>query len=77
LGYEPSWAYPFHPSGNKDKLRIAHLKTIKTPTLIVQGERDALGNKQEVTGYNLSSNIKFHWLPDGDHKKTIGMTLFR
>jgi predicted alpha/beta-hydrolase family hydrolase len=59
--------YPFHPSGKPDKLRIEHLKAIKTPTLIVQGERDALGNKEEVSGYRLSKNIQFHWLPDGDH----------
>jgi len=59
--------YPFHPSGKSDKLRIEHLNAIKTPTLIVQGERDALGNKEEVASYNLSNNIQFHWLPDGDH----------
>ena len=59
--------YPFHPSGKPDKLRIEHLKAIKTPTLIVQGERDALGDKEEVASYNLSNTIQFHWLPDGDH----------
>jgi hypothetical protein len=59
--------YPFHPSGKPDKLRIEHLQAIKTPTLIVQGERDPLGNKNEVVGYKLSKNIQFHWLPDGDH----------
>jgi len=59
--------YPFHPSGKPNKLRIEHLKTIETPTLIVQGERDALGNKDEVAGYKLSKTIQFHWLPDGDH----------
>jgi len=59
--------YPFHPPGKPDKLRTEHLKTIRTPTLIVQGERDALGNKQDVAGYNLSNNVQFHWLPDGDH----------
>ena len=59
--------YPFHPSGKPDKLRIEHLKAIKTPTLIVQGERDALGNKDEVARYKLSKNIQIYWLPDGDH----------
>ena len=44
-----------------------HLKAIKTPTLIVQGERDALGNKEDVAGYTLSKKIQFHWLSDGDH----------
>ena len=52
---------------------------IETPTLIVQGERDALGNKYEVSGYELSENIQIHWLPDGDHsfkpRKASGRTL--
>jgi predicted alpha/beta-hydrolase family hydrolase len=71
--------YPFHPSGKPDKLRTGHLYTIKTPTLIVQGQRDPLGNKAEVTGYELSKKIKIHWLPDGDHsfkpRKVSGRTL--
>ncbi len=61
------FGYPFHPSGKPDKLRVEHLEAIETPTLIVQGDRDALGNKADVAGYNLSSNIQLHWLPDGDH----------
>ena len=71
--------YPFHPSGQPDKLRTEHLGTIRTPTLILQGERDALGNKAEVAGYELSKKIKIHWLPDGDHsfkpRKASGRTL--
>ncbi|MCA9071437.1 MAG: dienelactone hydrolase family protein [Planctomycetaceae bacterium] len=59
--------YPFHPTGNPDKLRIEHLKSISTPTLILQGERDPFGNDDEVMGYDLSSQVQIHWLPDGDH----------
>lgn len=32
--------YPFHPVGEPEQLRVAHLESIKTPTLIVQGERE-------------------------------------
>jgi len=32
--------YPFHPQGNSEKLRVAHLTALRTPTLIVQGTRD-------------------------------------
>jgi uncharacterized protein len=71
--------YPFHPSGKPDRLRVEHLKAIETPTLIVQGERDALGNKDEVSGYELSETIQVHWLPDGDHsfkpRKASGKTV--
>jgi predicted alpha/beta-hydrolase family hydrolase len=47
--------------------RHEHLQAIKTLTLIVQGERDPFGNRQEVGRYNLSSAIRFQWMEDGDH----------
>jgi len=59
--------YPFHPVGKPDRLRVEHLYDISVPTLIVQGERDALGNREEVAGYDLPSAFQFDWLPDGDH----------
>lgn len=59
--------YPFHPTGKPDQLRISHLQNIQTPTLIVQGERDPFGNKQEVKQFKLSKSVAMHWLPDGDH----------
>jgi predicted alpha/beta-hydrolase family hydrolase len=59
--------YPFHPPGQPDKLRIAHLEGLKTPALIVQGERDAFGTKDEVSRYSLSKKIRILFLPDGDH----------
>ncbi|WP_352311532.1 alpha/beta family hydrolase, partial [Psychrobacter sp. W2-37-MNA-CIBAN-0211] len=39
----------------------------KTPTLIVQGERDALGNRAAVQSYELSQSIEVMWLVAGDH----------
>ncbi len=59
--------YPFHPPGKPERLRTAHLAALRTPTLIVQGERDAFGSKTEVNGYDLSESIRIHWLADGDH----------
>jgi predicted alpha/beta-hydrolase family hydrolase len=35
--------------------------------LIVQGERDALGNHEEVGQYQLGAGVEVKWLPDGDH----------
>ena len=71
--------YPFHPAGKPGKLRVDHLKAIQTPTLIVQGERDALGNQEEVGDYALSEAIQLHWLADGDHsfmpRKASGRTV--
>ena len=59
--------YPFHPAGRPAQLRTSHLRTLRVPTLILQGERDRLGNKQEVASYPLSDRIQLQWLPDGDH----------
>src|ERR1700676_2441706 len=55
--------YPFHPVGKPDKLRVEHLGTIKTPTLIVQGERDSFGTRAEVAQYKLSPSIRVCWMP--------------
>lgn len=59
--------YPFHAAGKPEKPRIAHLATLKTRTLIVQGERDALGNRERVESYALSSQIQLSWLEAADH----------
>jgi len=71
--------YPFHPPGKPERLRTAHLETLKTPTLIVQGTRDRLGTEGEVATYALSPSIELAWMGDGDHsfkpRKKSGRTL--
>ncbi|MCH4870339.1 alpha/beta family hydrolase [Pseudomonas sp. TMW22089] len=59
--------YPFYASGKPEKPRVAHLAGLQTATLIVQGERDALGNRQAVEAYTLAPGIELHWLVAGDH----------
>lgn len=59
--------YPFYAVGKPEKPRVEHLAGLKTPTLIVQGERDALGNREAVAGYALSPAIEVSWLVTGDH----------
>ena len=70
--------YPFHPPGKPERLRTAHLETLRTPALFCQGERDPFGNAGEVAGYTLSPAIALHWLADGDHgfkpRKASGRT---
>ena len=70
--------YPFHPPGQPDKLRTRHLENLRTPTLIVQGERDPFGTREDVARYTLSAAIRLEWLPDGDHsfkpRKASGAT---
>lgn len=70
--------YPFYAAGKPEKPRVAHLAELKTPTLIVQGERDALGDRPTVEGYALSPAIQLHWLAAADHDlkplKASGLT---
>ena len=70
--------YPFHPAGKPAALRVAHLKELKTLTLILQGTRDTLGTRVEIDGYILSHAIRVAYLEDGDHsfkpRKSSGRT---
>jgi predicted alpha/beta-hydrolase family hydrolase len=59
--------YPFHPVGKPDRLRVEHLQTIKSQTLIVQGERDPFGSREEVAEYKLSPAVRIAWVEGGDH----------
>ncbi|WP_085631381.1 alpha/beta family hydrolase [Pseudomonas sp. R16(2017)] len=59
--------YPFYAAGKPEKPRVEHLAALKARTLIVQGERDALGNRETVEGYALSPSVEVCWLAAGDH----------
>ena len=70
--------FPFHAPGKPASERIGHLATLATPTLILQGARDTLGNAEEVAGYDLAPAVRVHWLADGDHgfkpRRASGLT---
>lgn len=70
--------YPFHPAGKPDKLRVDHFASLALPMLIVQGTRDALGNREEVQALSLPRKARVLWLEDGDHdlkpRKKSGFT---
>jgi len=59
--------YPFHPAKKPDKLRLEPLVNANKPVLIVQGDRDTLGNKAEIIGYQLAEHCQCIFLEDGDH----------
>ena len=73
-----AFGYPFHPPGKPEKTRTDHLQTVTKPLLIVQGERDTFGTKDEVTTYGLCPTIELAFLVDGDHsfkpRKASGFT---
>ena len=59
--------YPFYAVGKPEKPRVEHLAALKTRTLIVQGERDALGSRAAVEAYTLAPSIEVFWLEAADH----------
>lgn len=61
------FGYPFHPPGKPEKTRTAHLAELRTPTLILQGTRDAFGTPDDVSLYSLSKVIEIEWLQGADH----------
>lgn len=69
--------YPFHAPGKPENVRNAHFSDISVPMLIIQGTRDAFGNREEVSGYDCS-NHKIVWIDDGNHdllpRKKSGLT---
>lgn len=71
--------YPFHPPGRPERLRVDHLRTLRTPALFLQGTRDALGSRGEIARYGLPASIQLRYLEDGDHsfkpRKRSGRTL--
>ncbi len=59
--------FPFHPPGKPEKFKGDHLAEIAKPTLILQGERDTFGKREEFTDFSFSSQVSTYFLPDGDH----------
>jgi predicted alpha/beta-hydrolase family hydrolase len=59
--------YPFHPPAHPEKTRVEHLAALETPSLIVQGTRDAFGTRADVRKYRLSAAIRVDWVEDGNH----------
>jgi len=41
-------SYPLHPPGRHAQLRTAHLPSLRAPTLLVSGTRDAFGSIDEL-----------------------------
>ncbi|UPR57509.1 alpha/beta fold hydrolase [Vibrio sp. ED004] len=70
--------FPFHPPGKPDKYKGEHLAELTKPCLILQGERDTFGKREEFADFNLSDSIRVEFIPDGDHsfkpRKSSGYT---
>ena len=53
--------------GRVASLLVEELAALRTPTLILQGERDSFGRREEVESYTLSPAVQLGWIASGDH----------
>ncbi|CAH7338443.1 Alpha/beta hydrolase [Vibrio chagasii] len=70
--------FPFHPPGKPENYKGEHLAFLQKPCLILQGERDTFGKREEFVDFDLSDSIQVEFIPDGDHsfkpRKSSGYT---
>lgn len=63
-------AYPLHPPGKPERLRVEHLPQITVPCLFVSGTRDAFGTPAELEAATASvaGPVTHHWVDGGTHE---------
>jgi uncharacterized protein len=62
-------AYPLHPAGQPEKLRDAHLPSLRVPVLCLNGTRDDLCRRDlmERVLQGVTTEWTMHWLEGADH----------
>ena len=60
-------AYPLHPAGQIEKLRVEHLPRIKVPVLCINGTRDALCDRDIMERSIAGLRWDMRWLEGKDH----------
>ena len=63
------FAYPLHPAGQPEKLRVAHLPDIKVPVLCFNGTRDALC-RRDLMEQHVPAAWNMQWLEGADHSRS-------
>ncbi len=59
-------AFPLHPPGKPEKSRLVELRGARVPTLVVQGERDAMGRPEAFP-----ADLDLAVVPEADHSFTV------
>ena len=62
-------AYPLHPPGKPEKLRVAHLPKIRVPVLCINGTRDTFCTRElmEKALESVQAPWTMHWITGADH----------
>jgi predicted alpha/beta-hydrolase family hydrolase len=63
-------AYPLHPPGKADHLRIEHFPEIRVPCLFVSGTRDPFGTPDELEAHTaaIPGPVSHVWIDGGRHE---------
>ena len=57
----------FHAPGKPMGSRDLPLGIARTPTLVLQGERDSFGPRAEIESFEFGPGVTLHIVADGDH----------
>jgi hypothetical protein len=62
-------AYPLHPTGKPDRLRVEHFPDIDVPCLFVSGTRDPFGTPDEFAAHTaaIAGPVTHVWVEGGRH----------
>ncbi len=62
-------AYPLHPPGKPDKLRIEHLPLLDLPVLVLSGTKDPFGTSAELEEHFsvVPGPVTFRWVEGAGH----------
>ena len=65
--------YPLHPPGKPEKLRSAHLPSVRAPMLFVQGSKDTFGTPEELAPIvaPLAPSSRLFIVQGGDHSLVV------
>jgi uncharacterized protein len=63
-------AYPLHPPGRADKLRVDHFPDITVPCLFVSGTRDPFATPEELGSHTaaIAGEVTHVWIEGGRHE---------
>jgi hypothetical protein len=63
-------AYPLHPPGRPERLRVEHLPLIEVPCLFVSGTRDPFGTPDELEEHtaSIAGPVTHVWVEGGRHE---------
>lgn len=72
-------AYPIHPAGKPETLRVEHFPGITVPTLFISGTRDSLATKDTLMreSREIVGPTSLRWIENADHSYRVPKAMGR